>query len=375
MLNVLTKVVAMNPISIGIAGTAKNTGKTTTTVALADFLYSRGYKVGLTSIGYDGEPIDTLSGLPKPRHIARKNDIVATASGCLGNSVARVEILQECPCHTPLGPVLIVRVRKEGLITLVGPNKASSLALVIKTMQECGAQWTLCDGALNRIAPLSVTDGLILATGASRSVNIEQLGKETALLSRCLSFESLYPSPSIPRNTVCLNTPQGVTLYSSPISSLLTASSMIRLMHSIDEIPQGSYLSVPGPLSYEALSTLADSSKARGIHIVLGSPLNLLMSQNLEGLARCLDELEEKDCRIVVYKRIPLLGLTVNPSYHAYDHIHGTYSLQTVDAGSLLECISTHSNVLTLNIVQSGALPLFQNILRTFNGEPHGKCI
>ena len=51
---------------VGIAGTAKNTGKTTALNALLRAAHEHGTLVGVTSIGYDGESIDTVTGLPKP---------------------------------------------------------------------------------------------------------------------------------------------------------------------------------------------------------------------------------------------------------------------------------------------------------------------
>ncbi|MBU4562316.1 hypothetical protein KKB17_02785, partial [bacterium] len=55
---------------LGILGTAKNTGKTTTTSALLEIANNKNLSVGITSIGYDGEDIDNITGLPKPRIFA-----------------------------------------------------------------------------------------------------------------------------------------------------------------------------------------------------------------------------------------------------------------------------------------------------------------
>ncbi|MBA7549071.1 hypothetical protein ES705_41544 [subsurface metagenome] len=52
---------------LGILGTAKNTGKTTTTSTLLKIANNRNLSVGITSIGYDGEDVDNITGLPKPR--------------------------------------------------------------------------------------------------------------------------------------------------------------------------------------------------------------------------------------------------------------------------------------------------------------------
>ena len=57
---------------LGILGTSKNTGKTTTTSALLEIANNKNLSVGITSIGYDGEDIDNITGLPKPRIFAKR---------------------------------------------------------------------------------------------------------------------------------------------------------------------------------------------------------------------------------------------------------------------------------------------------------------
>ena len=82
-------------LKLGIAGTAKNTGKTTVTAAIMDELRRRGVPFYLTSIGYDGENLDNVTGLPKPKLPVQVGDIVATAEKCLLASTARFETLAQ----------------------------------------------------------------------------------------------------------------------------------------------------------------------------------------------------------------------------------------------------------------------------------------
>jgi molybdopterin-guanine dinucleotide biosynthesis protein len=77
-------------IRLGIAGTAKNTGKTTATAAIIQELRTRGVGFYLTSIGYDGENIDNVTGLPKPKLRVEPGDVVATAERCLAVSTAKL---------------------------------------------------------------------------------------------------------------------------------------------------------------------------------------------------------------------------------------------------------------------------------------------
>ena len=68
---------------IGIAGTAKNTGKTTALGALIREATSRRLRVAVTGIGYDGEERDTITGLPKPRLDLPPGTIATTSEACL----------------------------------------------------------------------------------------------------------------------------------------------------------------------------------------------------------------------------------------------------------------------------------------------------
>ena len=79
---------------IGIVGTAKNTGKTTTLAALIREAGRRRERIGVTGIGYDGEEIDTVTGLPKPRLLLQPGTIVATSERCLRTTSAEYTVIK-----------------------------------------------------------------------------------------------------------------------------------------------------------------------------------------------------------------------------------------------------------------------------------------
>jgi hypothetical protein len=112
----------------------------------------------LTSIGYDGENIDNVTGLPKPKLLVETGDIVATAEKCIISSTAVMEVIAETNILTPLGKVLITKVKKPGLVVTAGPNKSSEVRRLNDLLQRIGPGITIFDGALNRIAPLTETE-------------------------------------------------------------------------------------------------------------------------------------------------------------------------------------------------------------------------
>ena len=202
-------------MKLGIAGTAKNTGKTTVTTAVMNELRRRGIQFYLTSIGYDGENLDNITYLPKPKIQVEHGDIVATAEKCLESSTARFEILAHTDVKTPLGKIKLIRVLKSGLIVTAGPNKSAEVRAVTRLLSKLGAGVTLVDGALNRIVPMSETDCFILATGAARSLDIPRLARETECIQQIAGLPLLPMAEAIDENhekTICLLDSEGKVL-------------------------------------------------------------------------------------------------------------------------------------------------------------------
>jgi len=173
---------------LGIAGTAKNTGKTTTLSALLEEGRRRGILPGLTGIGYDGEERDTVTSLPKPRLRVYPEMIATTSERCVHVSTARGEVIARTGFRTPLGEVLILRITRPGLLVVAGPNKTAELNDVCAAMGEAGAGVIFVDGSLNRIAPFSIADSVVFATGAARSTDAEVVRRELLAIETIFSF-------------------------------------------------------------------------------------------------------------------------------------------------------------------------------------------
>ncbi|MCX6373173.1 MAG: hypothetical protein NTX16_08840 [Actinobacteria bacterium] len=150
--------------SLAVIGLVKNAGKTTVVNAL---MANCPHLFGLTSLGLDGERVDHLTGLAKPRIAPPGGTLVATTRGSLERSRYTMEVLEELPFHTPLGRVLIGRAGTEGHVEVSGPTTLAELAVTIERLQAHGAEQVLVDGAINRIGSASprVSDGVVVATG------------------------------------------------------------------------------------------------------------------------------------------------------------------------------------------------------------------
>src|ERR1051326_5369616 len=173
----LARLVASARLSrLSLVGLSKNVGKTTATNALLQALLDEGCyearELALTSLGLDGEAVDALTGLPKPRYIPQAGLLVATTGKLLRQAeseVARFEWLQQVPGRTALGPVFLARVEQPGRVVIPGPRLRRDLRSTLDLCRASGVKLGIVDGAINRLgaAAPAITDACILCVGTS----------------------------------------------------------------------------------------------------------------------------------------------------------------------------------------------------------------
>lgn len=166
---------------ISIVGMAKNAGKTVTLNHIIQEAMYRDITLGITSTGRDGESQDVVTNTEKPTIYVMEGTLIATTSEFLGMGDAKVEIIEVTDFSTPLGNIVIGRVKEEGYVQIAGPQTSSEIKQVSERMLEFGANIIIVDGSLNRVssAAPSITEGTILATGATVSRNVNKVIEET----------------------------------------------------------------------------------------------------------------------------------------------------------------------------------------------------
>ncbi len=176
--------------TVGIIGMSKNAGKTTVLNAILKSLQSQ--FIALTSIGLDGEKVDTLSYREKPRIKVFERMIVATAKEALNESTAHVKILKTTDINTPLGPIVIAQITNDGNILLAGPSTNSGLKKVKQEFETLSVDHIFIDGALFRksFATTELIDGVIVVSGASYSNSLKTLINDTASVVKSLTIPS-----------------------------------------------------------------------------------------------------------------------------------------------------------------------------------------
>ncbi|QGG47266.1 hypothetical protein [Heliorestis convoluta] len=325
---------------IGIAGTAKNTGKTTTTAALLKEGYRRKRRMAITSIGFDGEELDNVTGLPKPRLWLEEGTVVATARKCLPLSSADIRILEDTSIATALGSIVIGQVESAGRVVIAGPNKSHELAKIKKSLQKYKPQLVFVDGALNRMAPMVETDGLILATGAARHVEPAQLATETTAISAIfrltattfhrpndqLGFAYWHDNQWHEKNIA-----QNVLITAEDGQDLAEM-----LAPSLRENSRG-YVNLPGFVTLRALEKFLEkaATQMKGWSLLFRDPVSLLLSDDPKNVGALLRMLGERRLKAQVRKKIPLIAITVNPFYPEYDRGAQLYRSRYLPTGVL----------------------------------------
>ena len=313
----------------------------------------------MTSIGYDGEEVDNVTGLPKPRIRVNPGNLVATAESCFNTSEAELVVLERTDIPTSLGMIIIGEAVSGGRVVLAGPNKGRDVKKVLEALEKLSAELVLVDGALNRIVPLMETDGIIIATGAARSLSVDYLEGE---ISSIIRLFSLPLTEKTGEENISLDDSHVSIKSSCGDGSLLDFSSIIRKEHIeavlsvIDETVE--WVGIPGLCPVESIKYLA--KKSRGIDwgkkIVLRNPSQLVLNRDISETAGCIDGIIIDGLEVRVERTLPILAVTVNPFYPVYQSAGGgdVYKPGLIDGEKLLSQIRSAVEVPVLDIFKEG---------------------
>jgi hypothetical protein len=296
---------------LALVGLAKNTGKTETLAALLRELHAEGRSVGVTSVGRDGEEHDVIDiRIEKPRIRLGTGSLVATTDSLLAASGLPHVLLEQTGIRTPLGGVLIARLRGPGTIEVAGPSAAADVRAVSDAMLGHGAEQVLIDGAIDRRAASSpdVADGLVMSTGAVLSQDIAEVVARTRDAVELVRLPSTdEPSPL---------SPDGAQLALEP--RFVLSGDREQIGRLLDENPGTNRMIVPGALPDGFLRDLLAAARRRRRELVL-----VVADATKVFLAdRGPEWYREAGIQLQARRGIELKALTVNPlapRSHAFD--------------------------------------------------------
>lgn len=337
--------------TIGIVGIAKNTGKTTTTNALIEYLYQQDAKICVTSIGYDGEEIDNITALPKPRISLNAGTLVVTASDCVAPQAESYRILRQTDIHTVLGNIQICQTEKPVNAIVAGPKTGDDLQKVMGMLQDFACDVLLVDGALNRVAPFVKVENLVIAVGPSANHNLDELAQEIKLIVD-LTRVPVWQCKGAP----CKGAP-----FRFPGKSAAGSQSV-----NVD--PQKKAIWVHGPVYARTLHTkIEDFCRNTPVSaLIIESALHLLSGSEYRDIQRFMQYLRKTGLDLYTQKQIRLSGLTINPAYPVpVKNGLNTYELRYVDEQIFkekLQALLDHKSLI-INVKHESVEPLLEQVM------------
>lgn len=288
--------------TIAIIGTAKNVGKTTCLNHLISRFATAGIRLGLTSVGRDGEDIDQITDRPKPRILPPVGTLVATARLSARRSKATLREIAETPFRTALGPVSLYEVTNPGFVEIAGPVTVEDTVSLKQMLREFGAQTILVDGAIDRRASASsaLAEGVILATGMSLELSPAEIAEHAGMQTRWMNLPA--PAQPIPAKRTGILKRSGEFVPWPGATILEQGESLLEWLP-----PESETLVIAGALT-ERLARRLLTDRIRNLGIVVPDGTHLLLEPETFG------KLESRGVVFHAAHPIRLIAVTVNPT-------------------------------------------------------------
>ncbi|MFX1379000.1 MAG: hypothetical protein ACFFA4_07875 [Promethearchaeota archaeon] len=309
MTNFLNNITKYSVVSI--IGLAKNVSKTTTLNYIIKNL--KDYKLGLTSIGRDGEKYDVITQLPKPRIYIKKGTIVATARQSYESSEVEMELLKTTEFTTPLGEVLILKALSDGLVELAGPSTNTTLKKLCLELLDLGCDLILIDGAFDRrsYATPIISDASILSTGASVSENMQNVINLTVHTINLLNLPSEKNKEIIEiAYDIIKKAKVGVIDNQNSIKLLHVPTPLDAAKEISENLEENStYVIINGAITNKLLENLMKlTEKYKGVTFLVEDSTKIFLSKTI------MEKFQKKGGIIKVLHPIKVIAVTINPT-------------------------------------------------------------
>jgi hypothetical protein len=171
-----------------IIGLSKNVGKTTFLNRYLNEIKDNNDFL-LSSIGWDGELVDHIFGIPKPPIKVYKNNYVATYQKLINNSFK--ELFLTDVENFFLGKLGVYKCINDDYVQIAGPSSSKEIEIFLNSIikNNFNISRIILDGAADRRYILSFADNVILITGPTFCSDYNILIKAT------LAFIKLFFLP------------------------------------------------------------------------------------------------------------------------------------------------------------------------------------
>ena len=292
--------------SLSIVGLEKNTGKTVCLNYILHRMNQLGVHVGVTSIGVDGEQVDSVFATAKPEITLFRGTHFITSEKhyLIRQAVSRLVAVDSQ--RTSLGPLVTAEVLIQGKVLLSGAATTAVLKRQIQSLDSMGVDISIVDGALSRLSLASptVTDCMILATGAAVSANVKQLIAKTRHLYQLICLDEVDETL---RNRLSI-IESGIWAIGNDgeIHDLEIASVFLIDRSEKDILRFGHTLFAAGAISDRLLKILA--AKGKDITLIARDFTKIFVTPEV------YVDYTRRGNRLMVLQRSKLIAITLNPT-------------------------------------------------------------
>ncbi|MDP3436090.1 MAG: hypothetical protein Q8S04_02495 [Bacteroidales bacterium] len=330
----------LNYGTLSIAGLEKNTGKTESLNYILNRLSLSSIRVGVTSTGVDGERIDQVTRTSKPEIFLKEGVIFTTSEKHYRERKILSELLDISDETTSLGRLVTAKALSRGKVMLSGPVTTASLKRWIISLKK-GFNVDLCiiDGAISRLSLASpaVSEAMILATGASLSLNIREIVNKTAYAAELIGL----PLSKIKDRETLLGYEKGIWTIGrdGEIEGPIFESAFTMESQSIKTIEEGVAIYLTGALTERFLKMISSETQLTKKELIIKDFTRIFVTPAL------LRNYLKKGGKITVLQKTKLIALTVNPiSPNGY----------ALDSNRLIDELSGRVNVPVYDIIKNG---------------------
>ncbi|MBR3724104.1 MAG: hypothetical protein IKN11_01765 [Bacteroidales bacterium] len=294
--------------SLSIVGLEKNTGKTVCLNYLLGRLHQLGISTAVTSIGVDGEQVDSVYATAKPEITLYEGMQFITSHKHYLQRRLVSRILAVDERRTALGQLVTAQVLCPGRILLSGAATTGVLRQQISQFRSNGVQLSIVDGALSRLSLASptVTEAMILATGAAVSPNLQQLISRTRFVFRLINLPEVSDTLRVKLSSI----DDGLWIVDSDskIHPLGIQSVFLLGPESKELFSQGNTLFVSGAVSNRLLKFLSSQPNIRDIVLIVRDFTKLFITPDAYA------DFTRRGGTIQVLQRSRLIAVCLNPT-------------------------------------------------------------
>ncbi|QRF24493.1 hypothetical protein FY534_13295 [Alicyclobacillus sp. TC] len=314
---------------IAFMGASKHAGKTTAFNAFLQQAAVAGRVVGLCSIGVDGERQDALMGIDKPPIFAPQGALLATAERALFETQS-LEWLESTGIRSPLGEVVIVRAAETTQVLLAGVRSRQHISRVLEGFARYQVDMVLVDGALNRIAAASpeLVDAVVLAVSPVSGSTPDAVAQVALELSHRfflpevpLAWRNVLDSAHQRRQVALYFTTGEYREFSADAATLHPE----RLLADARLVAPLQALYVPGAVQDKFMETIL-LQRQEPMTLIAAHPAQVWVSRQV------LLPFYRAGHQLMVMRKLPLLGVAVNPHHVSGADLPLDEMLQAVSA-------------------------------------------